>query len=279
MGSLREECKERLKVAFDSVRAVSNTLTFILVVDNYGLKVLSNTIKMMELINYGITIVERLELKRKKIPKLEAVYLIHPLSYELMLEDYPEEGHPQYQSVHVLALSKIPPQVMERMTQNAGFARRVKTLKEINFNFSLHSHNEVRLCSYDERAFEKSVEGSGGLLEATVDELSTIVTTLSTFYIVEIYYQKTQRSSFTEKVALGLKERFENVFKTYEKYGIQNYNSSAPITTFLILDRCYDAVSPLVRDFHYLPLLYDLRNVANHRITDWGKEKKTFALN
>jgi hypothetical protein len=34
-----------------------------------------------------------------------------------------------------------------------------------------------------------------------------------------------------------------------------------------------------VRDFHYLPLFYDLRNVANHRITDWGKEKKTFALN
>jgi hypothetical protein len=78
MTSLREDCKERLKVAFDSVRAVSNTLTFILIVDNYGLKVLSNTIKTMELINYGITLVERLELKRKKISKMEAVYLINP---------------------------------------------------------------------------------------------------------------------------------------------------------------------------------------------------------
>jgi hypothetical protein len=78
MTSLRDDCKERLKVAFDSVRATSNTVTFILVVDKQALKVLSNTIKMMELINYGITIVEKLELKRKRISNIEAVYLISP---------------------------------------------------------------------------------------------------------------------------------------------------------------------------------------------------------
>jgi len=72
-------------VAFDSVRIVSNTLNFILVVDELGLKVLSNTIKMMELINYGIIIVEKLELKRKRYTKIEAVYLISPWSYEKLL--------------------------------------------------------------------------------------------------------------------------------------------------------------------------------------------------
>ena len=65
-------------MAFDSVRIVSNTLNFILVVDDLGLKVLSNTIKMMELINFGIIIVEKLELKRKRYTKIEAVYLISP---------------------------------------------------------------------------------------------------------------------------------------------------------------------------------------------------------
>ena len=72
-------------MAFDSVRVVSNTVNFILIVDHYGLKVLSNTIKMMELINYGITIVERLELSRKKYSKIEAVYLISPKSIDKML--------------------------------------------------------------------------------------------------------------------------------------------------------------------------------------------------
>ena len=59
---------------------------------------------------------------------------------------------------------------------------------------------------------------------------------------------------------------------------VPNYNSSAPVTTFLILDRSFDPVSPLVRDFHYLPLLYDYYDIKNHRYQD-EKKKKAFVLN
>jgi hypothetical protein len=58
------------------------------VVDECALKVISSTIKMMELVNYGINSVERLHLQRKKFKNIEAVYLIHPESYGLLLEDY-----------------------------------------------------------------------------------------------------------------------------------------------------------------------------------------------
>jgi len=59
---------------------------------------------------------------------------------------------------------------------------------------------------------------------------------------------------------------------------VPNYNNAAPLTTFLILDRSYDAVSPLIRDFHYGPLFYDIKNVINHKITNFGKDKKTLTL-
>ncbi len=94
-------------------------------------------------------------------------------------------------------------------------AKRIKTLKEINFNFSLHSSNEVKLCSYQEDSFQKSLEGGHSFISATVDELSTILTTLSSFYVVEIYYQKSSTSTIPEKVAIGLKEKFELLFKSY----------------------------------------------------------------
>jgi hypothetical protein len=45
-------------------------MTFILIVDEKALRILSDTIKMMELINYGITSIEKLELKRKKFKKI-----------------------------------------------------------------------------------------------------------------------------------------------------------------------------------------------------------------
>jgi hypothetical protein len=138
---------------------------------------------------------------------MEAVYLISPNSIEQVLDDYPEDGEPQYKSIHVLTLSKIPTEAMQRMSENLNFAKRVKTLREINFNFSLHSHNEVKICAYDDKSFSKSLEKQSPLLEGTIDELVTIVTSMPSFYIVEIYYQKSSISNFTERVAFGLKER------------------------------------------------------------------------
>ena len=102
---------------------------------------------------------------------------------------------------------------------------------------------------------------------------------MSAFYIVEIFYQRSSNTLLPEKIALGLKEKIESLFKSFEKNSVPNYNSSSPLTTFLILDRSYDAVSPLVRDYHYGPLFYDVKNITNHKVTDFGKEKKTLTLN
>lgn len=35
----------------------------------------------------------------------------------------------------------------------------------------------------------------------------------------------------------------------------------------------------MVRDFHYLPLFYDLKDIKNHKISNVGSEKKTLTLN
>ena len=61
------------------------------------------------------------------------------------------------------------------------------------------------------------------------------------------------------------------MFKTYEKNQSNNYTHDAPQTTFLILDRSFDAVSPLIRDFHYMPLLYEYKQVKEHK-TEIGKK-------
>ena len=127
-------------MAFDTVRAVSGSLSFILVVDDTALKILSSTIKMMELVNYGINSIERLELSRKRFTKIEAVYLIHPNSFDLLFKDYEDET--QYNSIHILSLTKIPPHLMEELAEKTEIVKRLKTLKEINFSYCLHSSNE-----------------------------------------------------------------------------------------------------------------------------------------
>ena len=63
------------------------------------------------------------------------------------------------------------------------------------------------------------------------------------------------------------------MLKIYEKNQTQNFSNSAPVTTFLILDRTFDAVTPLIRDFHYMPLMYEYKNVKNHKIPQSSSSK------
>jgi hypothetical protein len=89
---------------------------------------------------------------------------------------------------------------------------------------------------------------------------------MSEFYIVEIYYTEQSVSNIAEKVSFQLKERLEKMFELYGRLNVQNYTNSAPQTTFLIFDRCYDAITPLMIDFHYMPLMYDTCNAHKHRV-------------
>jgi hypothetical protein len=79
---------------------------------------------------------------------------------------------------------------MSKLSENDNLAKRIKTLKEINFGFSLFSHNEVKLCNYDENSFQKSIDKNSSFVEATIEELCSVLTTFSAFYIVEIFYQR-----------------------------------------------------------------------------------------
>ena len=47
---------------------------------------------------------------------------------------------------------------MTRMAENLNFMKRIKNLKEINFGYSLFSHNEVKLCNNEENPFQLSLE-------------------------------------------------------------------------------------------------------------------------
>lgn len=267
-------------MAFDSIRAISGSLTFILVVDDTSLKVLSSTIKMMELVNYGINSVERLELSRKKFKKIEAVYLIHPSSFELLFKDY-EGAEAQYNSIHILSLTKIPAHIMDQLSNHAEIVKRVKTLKEINFSFCIHNDNEFIVERAGQNYSKDSLVAEGvegqNALNTTVDQLATVLTSLSEFYIVEILYSPASTTNMAEKLAFELKEKLEKMFDIYSKFSVQNYTSSAPQTTFLILDRNFDAITPLMRDFYYLPLLYDNKQAYKHKI-ELGKDKKTYSM-
>ena len=51
---------------------------FILIVDDYSLNILNQTIKMRETLEKGVYGIEKIQLKRKPFPRLNAVYFVQP---------------------------------------------------------------------------------------------------------------------------------------------------------------------------------------------------------
>jgi syntaxin-binding protein 1 len=51
---------------------------FILIVDDYSLNILNQTIKMRETLEKGVYGIEKIQLNRKPFPRLNAVYFIQP---------------------------------------------------------------------------------------------------------------------------------------------------------------------------------------------------------
>jgi len=77
---------------------------------------------------------------------------------------------------------------------------------------------------------------------------------------VELIYNKAD-NKLSEIVAEKVETRLGELFAALEKSGAENYDKSAGKINILILDRSYDPITPMLRDFFYQPLVYDLLSV------------------
>lgn len=84
-----------------------NLTELVLVVDQSSLKLLSNLFKITELIGMGIIVLERLDLRRKVMDTMQALYFIEPReeSVKQVIDDFKERR--QYKKLHLLFTSAI----------------------------------------------------------------------------------------------------------------------------------------------------------------------------
>lgn len=94
--------KQRFKSYIEELLQDHNISELVLVIDQYSLKLISNLLKISEIVGIGITYVERLELKRKVLEDLQALYIIEPQedSIKLVINDFKERR--QYRKLHLL---------------------------------------------------------------------------------------------------------------------------------------------------------------------------------
>lgn len=270
--SLKTNCLNRLKSALISIREkYCQSRSVILVLDEYTIKLISLYVKMIELLECGVSNIEKLELKRKRFEKMHAIYFINPKdeSVEKILADFADKKHPQYKKIHLLFCSVLPFHLLEKIAKNQEVMLNLRSSFEFNQDFMPIESN---IFSFDMSQALPSIYSKKASAEKTITDIAnklvTVIANIHKFWSIDILYQKpiaeNNFSEFSNSIALKFKEGVMGLLKNLKKENSNLLDKDSGKITLLILDRSIDPLSPLLHDFYYQPMLYDLLDIKNN---------------
>lgn len=268
--SLRENV--RLRILKDMLSGLKhanpNVPNFIMVVDNVTTRIISACAKMIELLEEGVVAIEKLDLVRKPFPKMHVIYFITPTesSVSKLMDDFPSTSKSLYGNIHLFFTNKVDNSLLEKLSKLKPLTEKVLTLKEINLDFLCPEENifhfDMPQAMTDIFSKKGTIE-AGNLEEKIAYKLATIIPTLFDYEKFHIIYNKNSKNAMAERIAGIVKSRIDRFLQL--RKNDDDDDPPAPVK-IIILDRSFDPLTPLLHDYYYMSLVYDLLEVKQDMV-------------
>lgn len=235
----------------------------IIIVDSYSAKILSSFLTMSEVLNHGIFSIESIYSKRHAFPNYNGIYFLSPTqkSCELLAKDF-EDKKPKYGRIHIYFTHRITEDLLSKII-NGAVIKRTLTCKELNLSFFPRENNVFDLGFESGLKIFKCDAGiEAKLVQSISDRLFTVCATMGMYPFVQ--YQK------SSKFCIQLADKLEVALT-----GLAKQKQLSRKGLLLLTDRAIDPLSPLLHDYNYESLIYDLFNVKNNQIE---LDKKKYVL-
>ena len=228
----------------NSLQLAQDSFTLI-IVDSYSAKLLSNYLTMTDILNKGIFSVESIYNTRQNFPNYNAIYFISPTenSINLLKKDF--LNHPKYKKILIYFTHKIEENNFNLLIAN-NIIKRTILCKELNLSFFIKENNVFDL-NFESglKIFTLDDINKENLIKSISYRVFSVCTTLKFFPYIQ--YQKNSRLCYK------LCEFLENLLQEFGR--IKNLQRNGIL---LLTDRTFDPMTPLLHDYVYEPLVFDL---------------------
>lgn len=253
----------------------------VLVVDDFTTRILSYAVRMSDLTDCGVSIIERLELARQPFPEMNVIYFLEPTVANMckLAQDFANPDKPKYADIYLYFVHHADDAVLEELKTMPEVLQRLKVLQEVHVDFLAL---EKCALSFDmASAFHqlyspvKKGDEQLQLLTRISEKLVSVCATLEEYPFVRYKADQPRMQQLAQ-----LFQQKMNEFVAKNDTFVYAMNRG----TLLLVDRSQDALAPLLHESTFQAMVYDLLDVQEEQITypaetNAGTVNKTAFLN
>ncbi|XP_020573815.1 protein transport Sec1a-like isoform X2 [Phalaenopsis equestris] len=245
----------------------------VLILDKFTVKIMSYCIKMSEITNKGISLVEELFKRREPMISMDAIYFIQPSKENIIMFLSDMSGRcPLYKNAYIYFTSPIPKELVAYIMNDSSVIPRIGALIEMNMEY----------FAIDSQGFVTDHEMALGDLygESTENSrnyslcLNTMATRIATVFasmreLPFVRYQAAKSSSNSTEVSA--RELIPNKLAAEVWNIISKYKTTMPdfpqkeTCDLLIVDRSIDVIAPIIHEWTYDAMCHDLLNMDGNK--------------
>ena len=242
----------------------------VMVLDATATRIISAALTMYDIMEQRVTTVEQLSMNRAPFQEMDVLYFCAPTeeSIQSICNDFPNGKAGKYGNVHLFFTDSISDSLMELMQNSPQLLNKVKTLKEINLEFiaaeSGAFHLDLKSCM--PRLFGPSPDKY--LPQEIARKLATACITLNEHPCIR--YQAS--SKLAQEVGSYLNDYLKQYRKANPKgaFNGDDAQGERERAQLLLCDRTLDPLSPVMHEYTYQAMAYDLLNVEGDNVISYS---------
>ncbi|TMW60893.1 hypothetical protein Poli38472_000935 [Pythium oligandrum] len=235
----------------------------VLVVDDQTTRILSYAVRMSDLTDCGVSIIERLELNRQPFPEMNVVYFVAPTVENIrkVAADFADPEKPKYNDAYLYFLSHAETTALDELKNAIGLLPRLKALQEVHVDFLA-----LEKCAFSfdmPNAFHQlyspaAKKDDAQIMQTICDKLISVCASLEEYPYVR--YKADQPRM--EKLAQMFQAKINEFVAKND-----SFTYAANRGTLFFIDRGQDLVAPVMHESTFQAMIYDLLEVEEEQIT------------